>query len=693
MPDEQTNQLIARYIDGLATDAEAADLGRILVADPETAREFAEMTRIDKRLDLHFRKTRALTDASRHVQASRFGLHASRRRGRRVGSLRRSFVWWAAAAALLAAAGGAAIYMWNRSQRPGDETIAQLDVAWCSGSVSVSGTAVALEPKAAQLPLKPGDRIATGDGASRAAIVYPDGSRIELDASTAFVIRETARGRDALLERGALTANVVSQTAGPMVLSTRDAEVRVLGTRFRLAIEGRATRLEVAEGKVEMKRPADQQGTIVGSGFYALAGPDIAPVAMALGQGLQGKFPAGNSWHVAPDGKAENAGTPQAPWDMASAMEGSHAQVKPGDTIWLAGGKYLVDRGKYMAAQEINLKGEPGKPVVIRGLPGAHAVIDGGLTVPKGSAAEHVWIADLDVALSDRTAHGGVILFSGKDFKIINLVVRGSEMGIVSWTDALRTEIYGCTVFDVGYYHQGAWSGDSIAGQNADGFKTISNNIVTTHTDQQYAVLCYATKADVRNLLITGNIFRGSGKFSVGGTWPASGLRVLGNCFADVNLSVGGEYAQANEDCEVRDNVVIAPYMGIWINKFKREKVAESGNVIAPRSGGAEVGLVFDNGPDKRVIQKTGTRPSGVTVRLMANEYDQTRAHLAIYNWDRAGTVEVPFDKFLLPGDSFELRDPADPFGKPVQTGIVRADGKASVRMTDEFAAFIVLKK
>src|SRR5688572_6291075 len=75
----------------------------------------------------------------------------------------------------------------------------------------------------------------------------------------------------------------------------------------------------------------------------------------------------GGEFFVAPDGKADNDGTRESPWDLATAL--AHpAAVKPGDTIWLRGGTY----GGGLTSK---LQGAPDKAIVVRQFPGERATI------------------------------------------------------------------------------------------------------------------------------------------------------------------------------------------------------------------------------------------------------------------------------------------------------------------------------
>jgi len=48
---------------------------------------------------------------------------------------------------------------------------------------------------------------------------------------------------------------------------------------------------------------------------------------------------AAGQWYIGPDGKADNAGTQEHPWDIASALDGKQ-KVAAGDTIYLLEGTY-----------------------------------------------------------------------------------------------------------------------------------------------------------------------------------------------------------------------------------------------------------------------------------------------------------------------------------------------------------------
>jgi ferric-dicitrate binding protein FerR (iron transport regulator) len=140
-------------------------------------------------------------------------------------------------------------------------------------------------------PAKPGRAILEGQAVlteARSSVVldYPDHTRLEIGADT--VVRRFTDEKDktrklVTLEKGALVADVAKQPAGKaMLLRTPQAEVAVLGTRFLLAAESEATRLQVEEGAVNFTRIDDRKTIQVRSGFFAVAAPgkplDPAPL-------------------------------------------------------------------------------------------------------------------------------------------------------------------------------------------------------------------------------------------------------------------------------------------------------------------------------------------------------------------------------------------------------------------------------
>jgi hypothetical protein len=381
-------------------------------------------------------------------------------------------------------------------------------------------------------------------------------------------------------------------------------------------------------------------------------------------------------WYVSPDGKPSNAGTQEAAWDIASALDGRQ-KVAAGDTIVLLEGTY---RRRPKELYEIRLVGTEESPIHIRPEQGKRVRIDGGLSMQSPST--HVWIRDLEIFVSEprpqepvsagshpqdlKRPWGGLHTFGGKSCRYINLVIHSCNQGISCWKDEIDPEIYGCIIYGNGWLGTDRGHGHCIYTQNDEGIKTISNCIMTCPYDGSYTVHAYGSeRAYVNNFILEENICYDRGPFLVGGGRPSRNIRVLRNYLYGVDMRIGYA-APYNENCEVRDNVIVNG--GLNIDRYRN--VTQQGNLI---------------------VAKGQKRPSGAMSVLLLNRYDANRAHLVINNWQKAETIEVGAAPFLRDGDSYRLLDPQDFFGNPVAQGRCKG-GSMRAPVNGEFGVFVVLK-
>ena len=382
-------------------------------------------------------------------------------------------------------------------------------------------------------------------------------------------------------------------------------------------------------------------------------------------------------WYVSPDGKSSNSATREAPWDIASALDGRQ-KVAAGDTIVLLEGTY---RRRPQELYEIRLAGTEEAPIHIRPEQGKRVRIDGGLSMQSPSA--HVWIRDLEIFVSEprpqqpvsagshpedlKRPWGGLHTYGGKNCRYINLIIHSCNQGISCWKGELDPEIYGCIIYDNGWLGTDRGHGHCIYTQNDQGVKTISNCIMTCPYDGSYTVHAYGSEqAYVNNFLLKENICYDRGPFLVGGGRPSRNIRVLRNHLYGVDMRIGYT-APYNENCEVRDNIIV--HGGLNIERYR--DVTQQGNLI---------------------IAKGRERPQAVKSFLLPNRYAQNRAHLVIYNWQKAESVEVKVRPFLNSGDAYRLLDPQDFFGDPIAQGTCRGD-TIRVPVNGEFGVFVVLKE
>jgi hypothetical protein len=191
----------------------------------------------------------------------------------------------------------------------------------------------------------------------------------------------------------------------------------------------------------------------------------MAPVGESRGQSPRGagwservpKVEGAKEYFVSPEGRADNRGTLDSPWDLASAIGGGRS-VAPGDVLWVRGGTY---KGQH----ELKLAGREGAPVHVRAYPGERAtLLDGTLLVRP--PASYVWLWGLEITTSTPAADR-VIKESGshpeslprsfvqgintlhtddfryKGLKFIDLVVHDTREGIELWVEAVDTEVHG----------------------------------------------------------------------------------------------------------------------------------------------------------------------------------------------------------------------------------------------------------
>lgn len=209
----------------------------------------------------------------------RSGLAKSKAGSRRVGFRRFLFI----AATVLVAVGASAV--WIHLPSAEISAIATLDLA---------RGAVVLTSKDSSEPASRGMSVAEGQGlqtrgiGSRAIVRYPDGSEIELlgDTSVENLSDTAGAGKRLFVARGTVRAAVATQPSGrPMIVSSPQAQAKVLGTRLRVIVNlnsDHSTRLEVSEGKVGLTRLDDGASVEVPAGTFAVALKGVPLVTQPL---------------------------------------------------------------------------------------------------------------------------------------------------------------------------------------------------------------------------------------------------------------------------------------------------------------------------------------------------------------------------------------------------------------------------
>lgn len=182
--------------------------------------------------------------------------------------------------------------------------------------------------------------------------------------------------------------------------------------------------------------------------------------------------------------------------------------------------------------------------------------------------------------------------------------------------------------------------------------------------DGTYTMHAYGSqRAYVDNFLVEENICFNKGPFLIGGGRPSKNIRVFKNYLYGIDMRIGYN-APYNENCEIRDNVIVNGELDI----IRYRNAVQEGNLVA---------------------KKGQKHPTGVKTVLLANRFGRNRAHLVIYNWDKAESVKVTAKPFLKKGDMFQLLDPQNVFGSPVAEGKCSGD-TIKVPVKSEFTIFVL---
>jgi hypothetical protein len=428
---------------------------------------------------------------------------------------------------------------------------------------------------------------------------------------------------------------------------------------------------------------------------------------------------------VSPDGNPDAAGAMDSPWDLATAL--AHPpRVKAGDTIWLRG-------GAYPGGQVCKLAGQSEQPIVVRQFPGERATLDcqprDGRPATFLVQGDWVRYQDFEVTCSTARRHAqqsgswpadldrGGIDCRGSHVSFINLIVHDVGVGVGAWSEGEGGEIYGCLIYHCGWRAADRGHGHGIYAQNVRGTKRIVDNVI--YGQFGYGIHAYGSaKAKLEGFHIEGNALFNNGCLSgqgerapnvlVGGGAPARRITVERNFTYHSELAGTSSqfgYAAPNDDLVLRDN-----YFAGFVRVLPWGRITARGNTFVGLTSLVELraadrdrlrGYDWDEntylsgevqysplsafaadepiahgwrdwqslaGLDAKSTYVPG-RPKGARVFVRPNRYEAGRAHIVVYNWDKAATMDVDLAGVLKRGQSFVVRDAENYFGQPVLSG------------------------
>lgn len=417
---------------------------------------------------------------------------------------------------------------------------------------------------------------------------------------------------------------------------------------------------------------------------------------------------------VAPDGSPEGDGSLERPWDLQTAL--SHpAIVQAGDNIWLRQGVY---RGTFTS----KLKGAPGRPIIVRNYRGERATldypgqpeelqvlrIDGAWTWYWGLEVISSWPVRIDPPKQRATA----VNVYGPHVKLINLAIHDT-FGTGFWSGSDDSEMYGNIVYNNGEDRGDRGHGHGIYGQNREGSKLITDNIVFQNFSHGLHVFG-SDEAFLNNFKLEGNVAFNNGVLSrfgeernilLGGGVLATNPVLISNfTYWSKATSLGQNnigYLAGCDQLKAKNNYFA---VGVALLLIKCEPEVLEGNTFI----GSVTGVDRVKFPSN-TYYAYGTKPvSGVDVFVRPNQYEEGRGHIVIYNWELKDQVDVNLRSILLPGQDYEIHDAQDYFGSPVASGTydglavpvpmkltkvsttVGAVPNPPVHTSQEFAAFVV---
>jgi hypothetical protein len=451
------------------------------------------------------------------------------------------------------------------------------------------------------------------------------------------------------------------------------------------------------------------------------------PIALALSLLLVVAAQAtAAEFHVSPKGSPDGDGSQEKPWDLATALAAVD-RVGPGDTLWLHEGTYS---GGFIAT----IAGTEEAPVVVRQAAGERATIDcrprdehdDGLIVVDG---DHAIYRDFEVTCSDpkretqikgpwpEDIRRGSMFCRASHVRFVNLVIHDTANGLGFWSEGEGGEVYGCVIFNNGWRGPERGHGHGIYTQNKAGTKRLIDNVLFNQFG--YGIHAYGSpKAFLRGFEIEGNVAYNNGCLTtpdnrtpgifIGGETPVERLVVRENHVWGGGLRLGYPWGTTSEDAQVTDNYIVG---GLYVRDFRRLMLSGNtfvgeGNVVRLEDPARLDRTAWDWG--RNAYYKTSTQyypfetllgdegrgwsfdewrstigvdadstfaaaaPTGQRVVVRPNQYEKGRAHVVIYNWDRADEVAVDLSEVLTEGQAFKIVAAADFYGEPIIAGIFK---------------------
>lgn len=151
---------------------------------------------------------------------------------------------------------------------------------------------------------------------------------------------------------------------------------------------------------------------------------------------------AGPIYYAATNGSAGNSGSIGSPWDLASVINGSHAELNQpvdGAKVFVRGGTYpgSFSVGSTICGRNPSGPFDPAGKIHIQGYPGEHVILTDTLTIPIGAGTD-IWWWDLDINNTNVNSSDiqGCDLHAARHVFIRVIVSNQSGDGFGGWEEA-----------------------------------------------------------------------------------------------------------------------------------------------------------------------------------------------------------------------------------------------------------------
>ncbi len=439
--------------------------------------------------------------------------------------------------------------------------------------------------------------------------------------------------------------------------------------------------------------------------------------------------------YVSPSGLSDGK-SPSSPMSLIKAID----TAKPGDLYWLQEGTY---RGVF----ELSREGTEKNPIVFRAAAGKRVVVQGAFKM----SGQYNWIWGLEITDPGGVATtGGGAEMLAPGTRLINNVIHDQygKIGIGAWQQGAGQVVYGNIVYN---QIPKSNNPHNIYVQNDFanwGYKYVVNNMFLDSLDatpDTFNVHAYTEGGLITGLWFEENVIR-NGKFLLGGfNLPADREVVKENYFYKSTVQFGYRrptQVRFQSNYLGRTQLLTEWFWGAGESQYKQTAPnVYSGNEILNPPGphvhfstsaylpsGRCEGCprirpvdVFDQNKYsspfratfyadnknlgvlgmegwRRATEEAGKRfdsnsivvgqPKDAKVVILKNDYDPSRAHLAVYNWSNGANVRIDLAGFLPVGARFAIFDARKVFQSPVLSGTY--SGPFELPLGREFGAFLI---